>query len=69
MGCNPCEFREGDHVISIYTGIPYKVGEVLRYGLRIMQNEITGVKETWNAYNNAHFVKENRIDLGILSLL
>ena len=69
MGQNPIEFETNSIVVSVYTGIRYKVGSMLKYGLRSMINMRTEREETWNAYNNAHFVLENELSLGVISLL
>ena len=69
MGQNPIEFETDYVVVSVYTGIKYRVGSMQKYGLRSMFNMRTEREETWNAYNNAHFVLENELSLGIISLL
>ena len=52
---NPCEFKVGTLIESVYTGNRYTVlTENNRHSLMKLQNEAGG-KEDWNGDNNPHF--------------
>lgn len=52
---NISDFKDGDIIQSIYSGISYKVISRDKNGMAVLLNLKTEQKERWNAYNNPHF--------------
>ena len=52
---NISDFKDGDVIQSIYSGISYKVVSKDKNGMAVLLNLTTDKKEHWNAYNNRHF--------------
>ena len=59
---NPIEFKPGESIMSIYTNKMYEVIEH-KNGISKLYNIQTGIIENWNSNNNAHFVKQNQLQL------
>lgn len=59
---NPIEFKPGELIMSIYTNKMYEVIEH-KNGISKLHNIQTGIIENWNSNNNAHFVKQNQLQL------
>ncbi|MFP4462195.1 MAG: hypothetical protein ACLFQE_08365 [Thermotogota bacterium] len=52
---NPKDFTPGQLIRSIYTGHIYTVIDPGLKGLAKLRTQAGGI-QTWNAFNNAHFV-------------
>lgn len=64
---NICEFKTGDKITNQYTSSNYEVIEPNKNGMSKIMNLDTGIVETWNAYNNNHFLKSERNNYKVLS--
>lgn len=53
---NICNFKEGNIIHSIFSGVNYKVINHNKNGMAVLLNLKTGHMEDWNAYNNSHFI-------------
>lgn len=61
---NPCKFKQNDIIISIHSGMTYKVIEPDKHGMAKLHNINLNTNEDWNAYNNNHFVlSDNQLSL------
>lgn len=53
---NIADFKDGDTIQSVYSGINYKIISRDKNGMAVLLNLDTKQKENWNAYNNPHFI-------------
>ena len=51
----PANFKIGDMVQSVYSGLLYEIVEPNKNGMAKLKNIRTGQVEDWNAENNPHF--------------
>ncbi len=56
VGKNIIEFAVGEMIVSIYSGIIYKI-EKENKGMAKLRSLDTGMLEDWNSCNNSHFQK------------
>lgn len=55
---SPSQFSSGQLIQSVYTGHIFILVEPNNRGLAKLKTEYGGI-ETWNAHNNAHFIRSD----------